>query len=427
MLSPIDTNYLCQLTATQIQEILVLNGVSIQQYQPQSQRWLTIAQLPDLGRSILSLEPAKEQEIDARMHDREIVEFTATTTVMNIHICDRYVFVPLLELPTGFGSSNYGRLWGRICLIGNQKSVWTPQDLSWVQALGQQLLTAMNRELDIMPNSISIAGTSSPLSDLAELIERISELESTCQQKDEFINTISHDLRAPLMNIKMAVRMLKISLNTDREIAALISGHRAEKYLAVLEQECDREVDAIDNILELQRLKLTVDKPGAPLSDRVEIESVEIATWLPTTIEPFIHRADTRHQALTTSTSEWLPTIATNRVYLTKILTELVNNACKYTQSGGKISVEVDSNPNSESLTIAIKNQAEIAEKHLPYIFDQFYRVPGGDLDRQGGTGLGLSIVQKLVQQLNGQIHVASINGWTEFAVRLPVKIGDGG
>jgi signal transduction histidine kinase len=427
MLSTIDTNYLCQLTATQIQEILVLDGISIQQYQPQSQRWLTIAQLPDLGRSILRLEPAKEQEIDARMHDREIVEFTATTTVMNIHICDRYVFVPLLEPPTGFGRSNYDRLWGRICLIGNQKSVWTPQDLSWVQALGQQLLTAMNQELDILPNSTSLASNSSPLSDLAELIERISELESSCQQKEEFINTISHDLRAPLMNIKMAVRMLKISLNTDREIAALISGHRAEKYLAVLEQECDREVDAIDNILELQRLKLTTDKSGATLRDRVDIESVEIATWLPTTIEPFIHRADTRHQALTTSMSEWLPTIATNRVYLTKILTELVNNACKYTQSGGKISVEVDSNPNSESLTIAIKNQAEIAEKHLPYIFDQFYRVPGSDRDQQGGTGLGLSIVQKLVQQLNGQIYVASINGWTEFAVRLPVKIGDGG
>ncbi len=425
MLSTIDSNYLCQLTATQIQEILVLNGVSIQQYQPHSQRWLTIAQAPDLGRSSLNLEPAKEREIDACLQRREIVEFTAMTTVMNIHICDRYVFVPLLEPQTGVGGS-YDRLWGRICLVGNQKSVWTPQDLSWVQALGQQLPIAMNGELGIVPNSRSHAANASPLADLAELIEKISKLEANCQQKDEFINNISHDLRAPLMNIKMAVRMLKISLKTDPQIAALIAGHRAEKYLAVLEQECDREVDAIDNILELQRLELTDNVSGTMLGERTNIEAVEIATWLPTTIEPFIHRADTRHQALTTSTSEWLPTIATDRMYLTKIFTELVNNACKYTQSGGKISVEVDSNPNSESLTIAIKNQAEIAEKHLPYIFDRFYRVPGGDRDQQGGTGLGLSIVQKLVRQLNGQIHVASINGWTEFAVRLPIQgIGD--
>jgi signal transduction histidine kinase len=421
MLSPIDSNYLCQLTATQIQEILVLNGVSIQQYQPQSQRWLTISQVPDLGRSIVSLEPAKEQEIDARLNSREIVEFTAMTTVMNIHICDRYVFVPLLEPPTGLGG-NYDRLWGRICLLGNQKSIWTSQDLSWVQALGQQLLIAINGEMGIAPSPRSPAANASPLADLAELIERISELEASCQQKDEFISTMSHDLRAPLMNIKMAVRMLKISLNSDPQITALIAGHRSEKYLEILETECDRELAAIDNILELQRLELSDALLVTKLRERTNIEAVEIATWLPTTIEPFIHRADDRRQALTTSTSEWLPTISTDRVYLTKILTELVNNACKYTQSGGRISVEVDSNPNSESLTIAIKNQAEISEKHLPYIFDRFYRVPGGDRDRQGGTGLGLSIVQKLVQQLNGQIHVASINGWTEFAVRLPIQ-----
>ncbi len=413
MHSSIDSNYLCQLTATQIQEILVLNGVLIQQYQPQSQRWLTIAQLPDLGRSMFKLEPEKEAEIDWRLQNREIVEFTAMTTVMNIHICDRYVFIPLLEQPIG-GGIYPTQLWGRICLLGNQNSVWMPQDLSWVQALGQQLLAAINGAIGMVPNTRSATAHSSPLADLAELVERISELESSCQQKDDFINQISHDLRAPLMNIKMAVRMLKISLDSDQAIAYLMSGHRAETYLTVLERECDREVEAIDNILELQRLKLT--------ADLVNIEAVEIATWLPTTIEPFIHRADTRHQNLTTSTSEWLPTIVTDRVYLTKIFTELVNNACKYTQSGGKISVEVDSNPNSESLTIAIKNQAEIAEKHLPHIFDQFYRVPGGDLDRQGGTGLGLSIVQKLVQQLDGQINVASINGWTEFAVRLPVR-----
>ncbi len=422
MLSPIDSNYLSQLTATQIQEILVLNGVSIQQYQPQSQRWLTIAQVPDLGRSIVSLEPAKEQEIDARLHSREIVEFTATTTVMNIHICDRYVFVPLLEPPTTGMGRNYDRLWGRICLLGNQKSVWTPQDLSWVQALGQQLLVGITGELGMIPNTRSPVANTSPLADLAELIERISELEANCQQKDDFINTIAHDLRAPLMNIKMAVRMLKIGLNSDPQIVALIAGHRSEKYLEILETECDRELEAIDNILELQRLELSNNRQVNTLKELTNIETVEIATWLPTTIEPFIHRADSRHQALTTSTSEWLPTISTDRIYLTKIFTELVNNACKYTQSGGKISVEVDSNPNSESLTIAIKNQAEIAEKHLPYIFDRFYRVPGGDRDRQGGTGLGLSIVQKLVQQLNGQIHVASINGWTEFAVRLPVN-----
>jgi signal transduction histidine kinase len=420
MLSHIDSTHLCQLTAAQIQEILVLNGVLIQQYQPQLHRWLTIAQLPDLGQLTLNLEPDKADEIDRRLQNREIVEFTAMTTVMNINICDRYVFVPLLEQP-GFGGTECNELWGRICLRGNLNSVWTAQDLSWVQALGQQLLTAMNMQVVPASNG-SVSGNSSPLADLAELIERITKLESLCQQKDEFINNISHDLRAPLMNIKMAMRMLKTSLRTDPEIANLLSGHRADKYLGILEQECDREVELINNILELQRLELSILPGQGSAKDRSHLEALEIATWLPTTIEPFIHRANTDRQKIITSISEWVPAIATDRDSLTKIFTELLNNACKYTGADGQILVAIDGNPTSDWLTIIIRNQAEISPQHLPHIFEQFYRVPGGDRAKQGGSGLGLSIVQKLVQHLNGEIEVASTGGWTEFEIKLPVS-----
>ena len=85
--------------------------------------------------------------------------------------------------------------------------------------------------------------------------------------------------------------------------------------------------------------------------------------------------------------------------------------------------VSIDSNLDSETLTIQISNQAEIDTQYLPYLFDQFYRVPGNDRSKQG-TGLGLSLVQKLVEQLNGEINVVSSNGWTEFTVNLPIKIG---
>lgn len=436
MLSPIDSTYLCQLTATQIQEILVLNGVSIQQYQSQSHRWITISQLPEIGQLTLSLEPEKADEIDRRLHQSEIVEFTAMTTVMNLNICDRYVFIPLVEqgnLPDndlrGHGQPQQRRLWGRICLVGTLQSIWTPQDLSWVQALGQQLLAAMNLLAGIgSAPAISIVPNSSPLADLAELIQKITDLESRCEQKDRFINNISHDLRAPLMNIKMAMRMLKTSLTTDPEIAERLVGHRAAKYLAILEQECDREVELIDNILDLQRLEYTIGaraQPhslggGSPVAHRLNLEPLEISTWLPTTMEPFNYRAQTDRQRLITSVAQWVPPITTDRAYLTKIFTELLNNACKYTRENGEIIVAVEAT-NHEWLTLVVKNQAEIAARHLPHIFEQFYRVPSGDRSDRGGSGLGLSLVQKLVAQLNGQIHVTSDAGWTEFAVKLPL------
>ncbi|WP_310423300.1 HAMP domain-containing sensor histidine kinase [Chamaesiphon sp. VAR_48_metabat_135_sub] len=410
MISHIDSTYLCQLTAAQIQEILVLDGVLIQQYQSQLHRWLTIAQLPDLGQLNLNLEPEKAEEIDRRLQQREIVEFTTMTTVMNLNICDRYVFIPLLEQPSAGGKSQ-SQLWGRICLSGNLNSVWTPQDLSWVQALGQQLLTAMNLLTGARTSNGSLPASSSPLSDLAELIERISELESICQKKDDFINNISHDLRAPLMNIKMAAQMLTSSLRTDSQISNLLLGHRAQKYLSILEQECEREVELINDILDLQRLELSIDG--------LNLEPVEIATWLPITIEPFIHRANSHHQKLNASASEWIPTIEIDRVCLNKIFTELLNNACKYTHADGEIIVRIDGN--ASWISIVVKNQAEISVQHLPHIFEQFYRIPGSDRSQQGGTGLGLSLVQKIVRQLNGQIHVTSNSGWTEFTVKLPI------
>jgi signal transduction histidine kinase len=430
MLSSIDSTHLCELTATQIQEILVLNGVLIQQYQPQLHRWLTIAQLPDLGQLTLRIEPEKAAEIDRRLHHREIVEFTAMTTVMKLDICDRYVFIPLLKQP-GFYDRDETELWGRICLVGHAHSVWTPQDLSWVQALGQQLLTAMNL-LMVTMNDGATQASSSPLLDLAELIERNARLESNCQQKDDFINSIAHDLRAPLMNIKMAMRMLKTSLETDPEIADLLSGHRSQKYLEILEQECDREVESIDRILDLQQLEHVEDRdriypetflqrtPTATPTHRLQLEPLAIATWLPPTIEPFIHRAKSDGQTLTSSVSSSIPSIRIDRVCLTKIFIELLNNACKYTREDGHILVEIDAHPHSELLTIVVKNQAEISQQHLPRIFEQFYRVPNRDRSSHG-SGLGLSLVQKLVTRLDGQIHATSAAGWTEFVVKLPI------
>jgi signal transduction histidine kinase len=421
MIGHIDSTYLCQLTAAQIQEILVLNGVSIQQYQSQLHRWLTIAQLPDLGQLTLNLEPEQAQQIDLRLQQREIVEFTAMTTVMSLDICDQYVFIPLLEQPDLYGK-NQGDLWGRICLSGSINSVWTSQDLSWVQALGQQLVSAMNTIAEFTSAHEPVPVNSSPLSYLADSIERIGELEAICQKKDEFINNISHDLRAPLTNIKMAMRMLKTSLEVDEDLAELLAGHPAAKYLAILEQECDREVELINNILDLQQLELAMLPGGEAANDRLNIELLEIRSWLSTTIEPFIYRANVSHQKLVTSLSEYLPVVKTDRIYLTKILTELLNNACKYTHVEGEILVSIDGDPISDCLTIQVKNQAIVAEEHLSRIFEQFYRIPGTNRSQQG-TGLGLSLVQKLVQQLKGKINVTSSDGWTEFVIELPIKL----
>jgi signal transduction histidine kinase len=413
MFSHLDSNHLCQITASQIQEILVLNGVIIQQHQSYGNRWLTVAQVPDNADLILRLDTAKNQEVERRLKEQEIVEFTAMTTVMGISIFNRYLFVPLIDR---------GELWGRICLLGTQQTICSPQDLAWVQALGQQLVAAvgvMNKSaVAAVANGSSKAEAvtipSDPLDTVASLIEQVANLESECQRKDVFINNVSHDLRAPLMNISMAAKMLRISLEQDPVIASLLVDHRAQRYLQLLESECQREVELINNVLDLQRLELAIE-------DRKNLEAIDVSDLIAEIAPTFIERTKNRQQKLTVNITKDLPTLITDRTYLTKIITEILNNACKYTPPDGNIDLTIDLQPNPDRLVTTIGNQAEISSNHLHRIFEQFYRIPGSDRAGQGGTGLGLSLVKKFVESLQGEIAVTSDRGWTEFTISLPL------
>jgi signal transduction histidine kinase len=110
---------------------------------------------------------------------------------------------------------------------------------------------------------------------------------------------------------------------------------------------------------------------------------------------------------------------------LTRILSELVNNACKYTPAGEEIVVTVRAKSGKASSTryiqISVSNSGvEIASEELPRIFDPFYRIPENDIWKQGGTGLGLTLVSKLVNRLRGNLEVMSFKGWTTFTIEIP-------
>jgi signal transduction histidine kinase len=119
-----------------------------------------------------------------------------------------------------------------------------------------------------------------------------------------------------------------------------------------------------------------------------------------------------------------LPTLKTEATGLDRILQELLNNACKYTEPGGEILISATplTQQAIPGLQISIGNTGEIPAQELPRIFDKFYRVPMGDPRHRGGTGLGLSLVKALVEALHGQIAVTSAAHWTAFEIWLPLR-----
>ncbi|MBD2465903.1 response regulator [Oscillatoria sp. FACHB-1407] len=255
---------------------------------------------------------------------------------------------------------------------------------------------------------------------------KIEELTQLNQLKDDFLNMVTHDLRAPMTNIKFALQMLKQNVLPEP------NGHRSpnkvDHYFQILQQECDREIALINDILDLQQL----DSGLHALNQEV----IDLEQWLSQVIKPFQERAANRQQNFSVSVTSPLSPVISDQAVLTRILSELLNNACKYTPPQESIVLTVNlerlsahtaSNSNAGSsgiLTLTIQNSGvEIPADQLPLIFEKFHRVPGGDRWKQGGTGLGLALVKRMVEQLQGSIEVDSHSEQTCFTVKLPMQI----
>ncbi|XHX76873.1 MAG: PAS domain S-box protein [Stenomitos frigidus ULC029] len=239
---------------------------------------------------------------------------------------------------------------------------------------------------------------------------QVAALEELNQLKDDFLSTVSHELRTPMSNMKMAIHMLK-TVNTPE---------RQARYLDILQAECLREIELINDLLDLQRLEAAAYP--------VLLERVDLQECLTTLIEPFYARASDRQQTLTVQLPTSFPSMTTDKATLERVVAELLNNACKYTSPGKTVTLTVaydqashDGTETLPHIIFTIGNQAEIPAAELPHIFEKFYRVPNADPWKQGGTGLGLALVQRLIAQLEGVILVESNNGWTHFSIQLPV------
>jgi PAS domain S-box-containing protein len=232
----------------------------------------------------------------------------------------------------------------------------------------------------------------------------VAQLEEINELKNDFLNLVSHELRSPLSNIKSIIQILQGSTDDEEN----------QHYLEIMDSECDRELELINDLLDLQRLESSSDSIVTP-------DALLLEQWLPWVIEPFQIRIQEHQQTLQINLPSNLPPLYSDTTNLERILVELLNNACKYTPAGGEIILNVGRNSSEtpSKTMIIISNSAEIPVTELPRIFEKFYRLPNADIWNEGGSGLGLPIVQKLVEQVQGNIQVESTNGLTTFTLTL--------
>jgi signal transduction histidine kinase/DNA-binding response OmpR family regulator len=239
---------------------------------------------------------------------------------------------------------------------------------------------------------------------------QVQELERLNQLKDDFLSTVSHELRTPLSNIKMAVQMLEISLNR----LGLLTNESSSiyRYFKILQEEEQRELNLINDLLDLTRLDAE--------SESLNSTSVNLQVYIPHLAESFTGQMQVQQQQLVLQISEDLPLLVIDLPYLERILTELLQNACKYTPNGETITLSAQIT--SETIEICVSNSGvEISSVECDRIFDKFYRIPNNDPWKHSGTGLGLALVKKRVERLGGQISVKSKSGLTQFIIQLPL------
>jgi len=265
---------------------------------------------------------------------------------------------------------------------------------------------------------------------------QVTELERLNSLKDDFLSTVSHELRTPMANVKMAAQMLDLMLTRTGIVDQQVRQQHPEidRYFRILHDECQREISLINDLLDLSRL----DAGNEPLV----MTRINLQDWLPTLANAFQERAYSQQQILQTILAPDLPNLITDLSYLERILSELLNNACKYTPPGEQIILQAEVAPQEAEAFLKSDGQGrepangnpspwrvfrlsvtntgvEIPPVERDRIFEKFYRIPKNDPWRHGGTGLGLALVKTLIEQLGGSIQVESEQNQTRMIVYL--------
>ena len=232
------------------------------------------------------------------------------------------------------------------------------------------------------------------------------ELREADRRKDEFLAVLAHELRNPLAPIRSSLHILRLSGRNDPS---------AEQVSAMMERQVNHMVRLVDDLLEVSRItrgKIELRKEVLDLADVVQ-SALEIS-------RPLIEEAGHR---LTVEIPERPLQLEGDPVRLAQVFANLLNNAAKYTDAGGRIqltAVTVD-----QEVEVSVRDTGiGISPAMLPRVFEMFAQVDHGSSRTQGGLGIGLMLVKRLVEMHGGTItaHSDGSGKGSQFVVRLPLS-----
>lgn len=257
-----------------------------------------------------------------------------------------------------------------------------------------------------------IQATAAPLIDssgsnrgIVVVLYDITQTRKLENMRRDFVANVSHELKTPITAIKGFVEALKEGAINDRA--------KADEFLAIIARQTHRLNAIVEDLLSLARIEQSAE------AKEIELKVSDICPVLEAA------RADCEPKAADAGVKIEVDcpsglSARINAPLLEQAVTNLLDNAIKYSRRGGTVTVQAEARGNEVSVSVIDKGQG-ISAEHIPRIFERFYRVDKARSRKEGGTGLGLAIVKHIVQAHGGQVEVVSEPGkGSTFTILLP-------
>ena len=229
------------------------------------------------------------------------------------------------------------------------------------------------------------------------------------RMRSDFVANASHELRTPLASLRGFIETLQGPAREDVKAR--------DRFLEIMQKQADRMSRLIDDLLSLSRLET---RPNVGTEDKVDLGAV-----LHHVTDSLVPMAEAQGVVIEHDFHDEPVCVAGSRDELIQLFQNLIENGCKYGESGKKliVSLKKHGTPSPDEAIISVQDfGAGIAAEHLPRLTERFYRINAETGDAKKGTGLGLAIVKHILTRHRGKMNVRSeIGKGTTFIVRLPL------
>ena len=286
-----------------------------------------------------------------------------------------------------------------LALLGNVTILERPVRVTTLVSALRTAVRARRRQYEVRNTLLELTNAHAALHAQSE------RLRDSDRRKDEFLATLAHELRNPLAPIRNALQIIQIAGN---------NGPAVEQARAMMERQLGQMVRLIDDLLDVSRIsrgKFELRK-----------ERIELAAAIKSAIDTAQPLIDAAGHQLTVSGSARPVYLDADPVRLAQVFSNLLNNAAKYMERGGKIWLTVT--PADGEVVVSVRDTGiGIPADALPGIFDMFSQVDHSLEKAQGGLGIGLMLVKQLLEMHGGRIEAKSEGSGkgSEFIAHLPV------